>query len=1010
MIAATPSSNAILGTLHDLFFLMETFMATILGSAKSLSRATAADSSAADVSFGDASVFNTTLMVPGGAGEGLALTLFGSPVATTLKSAGTGAGSESAPALGNPQSGPDVPSSYVSAGLHINLIPDASVANAPATFSSEIRQAADLIEAAFSDPITINIRYGWGTYNNQPASNLIGGNFAEGGDIGGQNVDYPTLKSWLTSDASSTEDNTAIAHFPGSVANSFHVATAQLKALGHFTGDPNAVDGAIGWGTAWTSNFIDGALHELTHAMGRIFQDGFHYVMDLFRYDAPGHFQWTGRQPAYLSIDGGATKLADFGVSTDFGDFRPGGVQGPDPFNEQVSGNNILTPVDITNMDLIGFNRANGSPRTPPDDFANSLSDTTHPFGALGVNGAVTGTLEVAGDRDWFRVSLVAGTTYVINLQGQTAGGGTLEDPYLRVHNTAGAVLAENDDIQPGVNRDSQLVFQAQTTGVYYFEAGAFNDGYTGTYRLSANSNSDDFANSLADTAHPLGAVPVNGSHTGTLEVTGDRDWFSIQVNAGTTYDVNLQGLHAGAGTLEDPYLRIHNSSGTLVAENDDIDLGINRDSHLTFQATTTGTYYIEAGAFDDNYTGTYRASINSVGAGSVSIDDVSITEGNFGTKFATFTATRSGGAAAFDVNFTTANGSATTADHDYVANSGTLHFGTGVNTQTISVAITGDTKIEANETFFVNLSGATNGATISDSLAIGTIVDDDGNHLRDFNADTQSDLVWRNDSGPVSTWDMHDRGFGAVVIANVSNDWHIAGTGDFNGDRTSDLVWRNDSGAVSTWDMHDRSFGAVVIASVSNDWHIAGTGDFDGDRNSDILWRNDNGAVATWDMHDRGFGAVVIASVSNDWHIAGTGDFDGDGKSDILWRNDNGAVATWDMHDRSFGAVVIANVSNDWHIAGTGDFNGDGNSDILWRNDSGAVATWDMHDRSFGAVVIANVSNDWHIAGTGDFDGDGNSDIAWRNDSGAVATWDMHDRSFGAAVIAAVPNDWHIV
>src|SRR4051794_35969919 len=77
---------------------------------------------------------------------------------------------------------PATTASHVSAGLHINLIPDASVANAPATFASEIRQAADIIEAAFSDPITLNIRYGWGTYNNRTATELIGGNFAEGGD------------------------------------------------------------------------------------------------------------------------------------------------------------------------------------------------------------------------------------------------------------------------------------------------------------------------------------------------------------------------------------------------------------------------------------------------------------------------------------------------------------------------------------------------------------------------------------------------------------------------------------------------------------------------------------------------------------------------------------------------------------------------------------------------------------------------------------------------------------
>ena len=115
--------------------------------------------------------------------------------------------------------------------------------------------------------------------------------------------------------------------------------------------------------------------------------------------------------------------------------------------------------------------------------------------------------------------------------------------------------------------------------------------------------------------------------------------------------------------------------------------------------------------------------------AGSFLIDDVTVTEGDSGTKVATFTVTRSGGTAAFAVNFSTFNGSATTADNDYAANSGTLNFGAGVNTQTISVTIKGDIKFEPDQTFTVNLSGATNGATISDSQGVGTIANDDVNN-----------------------------------------------------------------------------------------------------------------------------------------------------------------------------------------------------------------------------------------------------------------------------------------
>jgi len=66
----------------------------------------------------------------------------------------------------------------------------------------------------------------------------------------------------------------------------------------------------------------------------------------------------------------------------------------------------------------------------------------------------------------------------------------------------------------------------------------------------------------------------------------------------------------AGGGTLADPYLRLHASDGAVVAENDDIVVGINRDSQLVYTATATGAYYVEAGAFDDSYTGTYKASV----------------------------------------------------------------------------------------------------------------------------------------------------------------------------------------------------------------------------------------------------------------------------------------------------------------------------------------------------------------------------------------------------------------
>ena len=112
--------------------------------------------------------------------------------------------------------------------------------------------------------------------------------------------------------------------------------------------------------------------------------------------------------------------------------------------------------------------------------------------------------------------------------------------------------------------------------------------------------------------------------------------------------------------------------------------------------------------------------------AGSVFISDVSVTEGDSGTRLATFTVTRSGGTAAFDIDYATSDGTATVANHDYVATSGTLHFADGDDGATFSVVLNGDTNFEADETFFANLSGATNGALLGSGTGTATILNDD--------------------------------------------------------------------------------------------------------------------------------------------------------------------------------------------------------------------------------------------------------------------------------------------
>jgi uncharacterized membrane protein YciS (DUF1049 family) len=209
--------------------------------------------------------------------------------------------------------------------------------------------------------------------------------------------------------------------------------------------------------------------------------------------------------------------------------------------------------------------------------------------------------------------------------------------------------------------------------------------------------------------------------------------------NTGTTNAVFTVTLSAVSG--QTVTVNYATANGTAIAPGD----YTSSSGTLTFAAgTTTQTISVpvvgdtldEANeTFVVNLSGATNATIaDSQGIGTITdndatpslvINNVSVTEGNTGTQNAVFTVTLSAASGqTVTVNYATANGTAT-AGSDYVARSGTLTFIAGTTTQTIPVTINGDTTREANETFFVNLSGASN-ATIADNQGLGTIVNND--------------------------------------------------------------------------------------------------------------------------------------------------------------------------------------------------------------------------------------------------------------------------------------------
>jgi len=108
-----------------------------------------------------------------------------------------------------------------------------------------------------------------------------------------------------------------------------------------------------------------------------------------------------------------------------------------------------------------------------------------------------------------------------------------------------------------------------------------------------------------------------------------------------------------------------------------------------------------------------------------LSIGDASVVEGNRGSSELRFTVTRSGASGgAVSVSWITFDGTAQ-AKSDYTAAAGTLTFAPGVFSRTITIAVRGDRKLEADETLTVELFNVS-GGTIGDAVAVGTILNDD--------------------------------------------------------------------------------------------------------------------------------------------------------------------------------------------------------------------------------------------------------------------------------------------
>lgn len=258
------------------------------------------------------------------------------------------------------------------------------------------------------------------------------------------------------------------------------------------------------------------------------------------------------------------------------------------------------------------------------------------------------------------------------------------------------------------------------------------------------------------------------------------------------------------------------------------------REGQETFTMTVTST---------DPLVGTAQAVgtiLDNEAAPTLSIADVTMAEGNSGTKTFNFVVTLSGASQSnVTVDYATAPDTAS-AGTDYTSTSGTLTFGGGTTQRTISVIVHGDTFTEIDERFFVNLTNPT-GATIADAQAVGTITNDD---VGSDAPSTFQGYVYHDANGN-GTRDASEKGLAGIEL--VLNGTTVAGgsisrqtTTDANGSYTFDSL------PAGKYTVVEAQHGAFVDGAEQN-----GSGALvDGASPNDTFIFDINGGVAATDFN----------------------------------------------------------------------------------------------------------------------------------------------------------------
>jgi serralysin len=656
------------------------------------------------------------------------------------------------------------------------------------------------------------------------------------------------------------------------------------------------------------------------------------------------------------------------------------------------------------------------APSFAPDLVPDGITSTT----GLPLGAPIVVSIDTLGDHDWFRVTLIAGQTYVFETEDTYAATGVLQDSIITLRNSTGGMVVTNDD-KGGSSAYSLIVYTATSSGTYFLDVGAYNNSETGNVSLrfaeSLASGGDTVAGDFTSTSN----IALGGSVNGVINALGDHDWHAITLTAGQS--VYFQTNAVAGGGVFDTTLTVHNSTGAVLGFNDDYVAG-NNLSQLRFTAQTAGTYYVDVAAFAEAEIGAYNLSVVTAPALTVFTNDqiaLQLTNGYWGGASHHFNVAPGG---TLTVNFSAIGASAQTLAREalnlwtdvtgitFTETTGTAQI-TFADTQTgafASAVYSGG--ITTSATVNVGTAWITTYGSGLNSYSFQTFIHEIGHALGlghggnyNGNASYDADALYLNDSWATTIMSYFDQnenlyfknqGFTRqYVVSPVLADGiavsNLYGTNTLT--RTGDTVYgfNNTSGRA----IYDASANPNVGYTVYDNGGIdtldysgsaaAQTIDLNAEAFSSVLGRTGNVTIARGSVVENAIGGSgadkIYGNAANNTVTGGAGSdlIDGAGGRDtVLYVSAIGAVYAdlaghFVLETALQSGTVLAStaaLSTDT-ILNIEDFTGSAYGDRIYGTDtantlSGGAGDDIIYAEGGDDIVIGGVGNDLLLGGTG--------------------------------------------